>query len=256
MGIEQKRGGDALQELINSLFGMQQLVSSRKTNPAQQTQAQNQQPDLHRAIADWRRHGLVRDLGRTNGPLAGSRPTGHRHRRDNRATTTVDQIPYVPLDFGDPAGRHNQSAGFNAAHLYQQPGSYTITGTLISESGPAGATTAAPSTIYQATIFRRPRHAIGNLRRQHRQRPKRRHGRRRWPRWPPPRQGLARAPICSCTPATRSPSRPRSSLSIGDRIEHSEAMFRPRFNTCRRRWRIRRRQNLLRQRHPQHDVHR
>ncbi len=66
-------------------------------------------------------------------------------------TTTVDQIPYVRWDFGDPAGRHNQSAGFNAAHLYQQPGSYTITGTLISESGPAGAATRS-STIYQATI--------------------------------------------------------------------------------------------------------
>jgi PKD repeat protein len=66
-------------------------------------------------------------------------------------STTIDQIPYVKWDFGDPGGRHNQSVGFNAAHLYEQPGVYTITGTLIAETGAAGSITRS-STIYQSAI--------------------------------------------------------------------------------------------------------
>ena len=33
---------------------------------------------------------------------------------------------YVEWDFGDTGGRYNQLVGFNAAHLYERPGTYTI----------------------------------------------------------------------------------------------------------------------------------
>lgn len=37
--------------------------------------------------------------------------------------------------FGDSAGRHNKLVGFNAAHLYEQAGNYTIKLTIINENG-------------------------------------------------------------------------------------------------------------------------
>ncbi len=38
-------------------------------------------------------------------------------------------------DFGDPSGRFNQLEGFNAAHVYDTPGNYTITLTVTDTSG-------------------------------------------------------------------------------------------------------------------------
>src|SRR5439155_25807818 len=38
-------------------------------------------------------------------------------------------------DFGDPSGRYNQLSGWNAAHVYDRAGRFTITLTLTEESG-------------------------------------------------------------------------------------------------------------------------
>jgi hypothetical protein len=38
-------------------------------------------------------------------------------------------------DFGDPDGRYNQLPGWNAAHVYEKPGKYTITLTVMDELG-------------------------------------------------------------------------------------------------------------------------
>src|SRR5205814_308328 len=43
MWIEQKRGHDSLQDLIDSFLSMQQLVSCRKTNPSHQARSGDEQ---------------------------------------------------------------------------------------------------------------------------------------------------------------------------------------------------------------------
>lgn len=44
---------------------------------------------------------------------------------------------YYMWDFGDPDGRYNQLPGWNAAHVYDKPGKYTITLTVTDERGKA-----------------------------------------------------------------------------------------------------------------------
>lgn len=46
-------------------------------------------------------------------------------------------------EFGDANGRYNQLSGWNAAHTYDQPGSYTVTLTIRNEAGVSASTTAA-----------------------------------------------------------------------------------------------------------------
>src|SRR5262245_40404824 len=61
-------------------------------------------------------------------------------------------------DFGDPAGGHNQLVGWNAAHIYNIPGSYAITLKVKNESGVESAKT-IPVTISAAnrtTIYVSP----------------------------------------------------------------------------------------------------
>src|SRR5262249_10530878 len=38
-------------------------------------------------------------------------------------------------DFGDPNGKYNKLEGFNAAHIYDTPGTYTIRLTITNEAG-------------------------------------------------------------------------------------------------------------------------
>lgn len=42
-------------------------------------------------------------------------------------TPGVDQLSDIQWDFGDPKGRFNNLPGFNAAHVYETPGTYAIT---------------------------------------------------------------------------------------------------------------------------------
>lgn len=45
-------------------------------------------------------------------------------------TPGVNQLSDIRWDFGDPKGRFNTLPGFNAAHVYENPGDYTITLTV------------------------------------------------------------------------------------------------------------------------------
>ena len=55
-------------------------------------------------------------------------------------------------DFGDPKGRFNKLQGFNAAHVYDRPGRYTITLTVTDETGHVESATA---TIFVSPDNRR-----------------------------------------------------------------------------------------------------
>jgi hypothetical protein len=44
-------------------------------------------------------------------------------------------------NFGDPSGKYNSLVGFNAAHIYDTPGTYTITLTVTNEAGVTNTTT-------------------------------------------------------------------------------------------------------------------
>lgn len=47
-------------------------------------------------------------------------------------------------DFGDPASARNQMKGFNAAHIYEEPGTYTVTLTITSQANKVGENTSSP----------------------------------------------------------------------------------------------------------------
>ena len=63
------------------------------------------------------------------GPAGTTAPaTVHVH-----AVGLVAEDPHLAgyaWDFGDPGGAYNRVSGFNAAHVYDRPGTYTITLTL------------------------------------------------------------------------------------------------------------------------------
>jgi PKD repeat protein len=64
---------------------------------------------------------------------------------DSGSMVTAD----VSWDFGDPLGSWNHLRGFNAAHVYDEPGSYAITLTLVDQDG-AVATASAAVTVLAA----------------------------------------------------------------------------------------------------------
>ena len=61
-------------------------------------------------------------------------------------TLGVNQLSDIRWDFGDPKGRFNTLPGFNAAHVYENPGDYTITLTV------DGVSTARQVTIVPAVV--------------------------------------------------------------------------------------------------------
>src|SRR5688500_7879080 len=44
-------------------------------------------------------------------------------------------------DFGDPTGKYNQLTGFNAAHMYDKAGTYTVTLRVTNAAGKVGVAT-------------------------------------------------------------------------------------------------------------------
>jgi hypothetical protein len=76
--------------------------------------------------------------------LAGLRYTGLVVNVDGLASTlnsgTPDAANYA-WDFGDPNTQYNQLTGYTAAHVYDQPGHYTITLTVTNDQGGVSSTT-------------------------------------------------------------------------------------------------------------------
>jgi hypothetical protein len=70
--------------------------------------------------------------------LAGTRQTGMVVAVDALSTTLnsgTDLTAKYQWDFGDVGSKYNQLVGFNAAHVYDTPGDYTITLTVTNDAG-------------------------------------------------------------------------------------------------------------------------
>ena len=50
-------------------------------------------------------------------------------------------------DFGDPAGEYNVLPGWNAGHVYDQPGTYTVTLAITNEAGKTGTATTTVTVL-------------------------------------------------------------------------------------------------------------
>jgi PKD repeat protein len=59
----------------------------------------------------------------------------HVHAMESTLGAGTDITARYEWDFGDPNGRYNKLVGFNAAHLYENPGTYTITLKITNENG-------------------------------------------------------------------------------------------------------------------------
>jgi PKD repeat protein len=68
-------------------------------------------------------------------------------------------------DFGDPAGRYNQLPGFNAGHIYNAPGKYTITLWVTDETGQMDSAVATVTILpnHRHVLFIAPNGADGNI---------------------------------------------------------------------------------------------
>ena len=64
-------------------------------------------------------------------------------------------------DFGDAGAKYNALRGFNAAHLYEQPGTYTIKLTLTNSAGDYTATGVAATDAAAAGTVERDGEAVG-----------------------------------------------------------------------------------------------
>lgn len=65
----------------------------------------------------------------------------HVHGTSSDVGTGSPLTARYEWNFGDTAGGHNELVGFNAAHVYEQPGQYTITLRLTNENGGAAEAT-------------------------------------------------------------------------------------------------------------------
>jgi hypothetical protein len=59
----------------------------------------------------------------------------HVHAMDSSLGAGTVLTARFQWDFGDPSGKYNQLVGFNAAHVYDQPGKYTVTLKVTNEDG-------------------------------------------------------------------------------------------------------------------------
>ena len=71
--------------------------------------------------------------------LIGKTGTGPHTVHVHALATTLNGGDYLTArwqwDFGDPGGKYNQLEGWNAAHVYNRPGTYTIRLTVTNEAG-------------------------------------------------------------------------------------------------------------------------
>jgi PKD repeat protein len=67
--------------------------------------------------------------------------TVHVHATDSTVGTGSPLTASYEWSFGDPAGAYNELEGWNAAHVYDEPGTYQITLTITSEEGVPASTT-------------------------------------------------------------------------------------------------------------------
>jgi len=68
-----------------------------------------------------------------NSRIVGSALHVHGLESDLNGGTVIQA--HFAWDFGDPSGRYNKLEGFNAAHVYDTPGVYTVTLTVTNEAG-------------------------------------------------------------------------------------------------------------------------
>src|SRR5439155_198547 len=71
--------------------------------------------------------------------LIGKTGTGPHTVHVHALASTLNGGDYLTArwqwDFGDPGGKYNQLEGWNAAHVYDNPGTYTIRLTLTNQNG-------------------------------------------------------------------------------------------------------------------------
>ncbi len=77
----------------------------------------------------------------------------HVHALDSNLGAGSSLTARYQWDFGDPQGAYNTLEGFNAAHLYDAPGTYTVTLTVTNEEG-FSAQAAASVTVSSDTRVR------------------------------------------------------------------------------------------------------
>ncbi|MEM1011613.1 MAG: carbohydrate-binding protein [Planctomycetota bacterium] len=65
----------------------------------------------------------------------------HAHALDTSFNVGDEDTARIEWDFGNPGGKYNKITGFNAGHLYENPGSYTVRLTVWNEAGQSDTTT-------------------------------------------------------------------------------------------------------------------
>lgn len=83
--------------------------------------------------------------------LIGKTGTGPHTVQVHALATTLNAGNYLTArwqwDFGDPDGKYNQLEGWNAAHVYNAPGNYTIKLTVTNEDGRSGTLTTRVTVV-------------------------------------------------------------------------------------------------------------
>jgi len=83
--------------------------------------------------------------------LIGKTGTGPHTVHVQGLATTLNAGDYLTAhyqwDFGDPGSKYNQLDGFNAAHLYTKPGTYTITLKVTNENGKSNSVTTTVKVV-------------------------------------------------------------------------------------------------------------
>ncbi|MCI0630485.1 MAG: PKD domain-containing protein, partial [Phycisphaerales bacterium] len=78
----------------------------------------------------------------TAGAISGPAPFAvHVHGLDSTVGAGNELTARYQWDFGDPSGQYNKFAGWNAAHIYNQPGTYTLKLKLTNHAGQVNAKT-------------------------------------------------------------------------------------------------------------------